>query len=501
MESSSWYSRSDVNLVLANSSNKLTIRHIIDEDECRRLKLDPRNQQHLQSLHHLEQNVKDEMQQLTKALKTPVNADFYEELMKKRGLYEYLNKYIQYSRTRIFATTRNTKIRKSLQDWYRGRTKEPNPLHIFCVSSKVNMEHVRGYAAAEFPRLSLAMTEIPALRSHIFSLAAKSSRVEQFQRHCVFIRVLLHEMELSCLGSRPMMKRDHLLKILLDVQMKQDHFEVLMADFVKNSVTPVVAKIDASTDAWLAVAQGFCKKWSSYTPQGFTAFLNHQGKWQTFKCGKADWNQDLMSSSRRGLQETFDVLREQECLSFRTRAIQHVNDLLKALEEKMKINLDISQSAAFRPFFGSFHQRKQEMTLIVNEVVNEMRTSLLAINNNAFNLGQTSPLTGRMLKIYEKAKAEKPRKGGALHVAKKARFSALVCHRTEGAYPAVKKFVEVALEKTVKSVESKLTTRCGAVLDAILRDFDSVCPESEDRGVLTLQRREISGRKVQESKR
>ena len=61
-----------------------------------------------------------------------------------------------------------------------------------------------------------------------------------------------------------------------------------------------------------------------------------QGKCQTPKCGKADWNQELMGSIRRELQPTFDAFREEGCRAFRTEAIMHVNELLETLEEKMK---------------------------------------------------------------------------------------------------------------------------------------------------------------------
>jgi hypothetical protein len=241
----------------------LTRSDIIDEDECRRLRLGPREQEHLQSLHYQEQDVKNEMQKL-KTLRYSASApDFYEEFEKKRGLYEYMKRHVQYRRTDILATTRNIKICTYLQDWYRGITKDPNPLPIFCVSSKINMEHLRGYPVAAFPKLSLEMTGIPALRYHILSLAAKSGKVEQFQRHCVFIRVLLNEMELSCIGSRPMMKRDHLLKILLEVQMNQNHFQALTSDLMKTAVVPVVAKFNTAMDAWLSFAEKFREKLSS----------------------------------------------------------------------------------------------------------------------------------------------------------------------------------------------------------------------------------------------
>ncbi|KAL1594580.1 hypothetical protein SLS60_010341 [Paraconiothyrium brasiliense] len=460
----------------------LTRSDVIDEDECRRLKLSPRQKEHLQSLDCLEQDLKDEVRK-TKTLKysadTPVA---YEEFEKKRGLHEYLKKHIQSSRIKIFATARNTHVRTTLQ------------------ACKVNMEHVRGYPTSEVPRMSVGMTEIPALRSHILSLAAKAGKVEQFQRHCVFICVLLNEMELSCIGSKPMMKRDHLLTILLDVQMNQTHFQTLTTDFKKTFEAPVIAKFNVAMATWLEAAKALCAKWYKYTSPGFTAFLKHQGKWKTPRCGKADWNQELMGSIRQELQPTFDAFRGEGCSAFRTEAILLVNELLENLEEKMKNDLDISQSVAFRPFFASFRDRRQEMTHIVNEVVDNMDAALLAINNDAFNVGQSSTFTRKMLKIYEKADAERPRKGGAIHIAKKARFSALVCDRTEGSYPEVKKYVDYALAKTINSVEKNLADRCAGVLKSILGDFNRVCPESEDRSVLTLQRREILGRKVKESK-
>ena len=42
-------------------------------------------------------------------------------------------------------------------------------------------------------------------------------------------------------------------------------------------------------------------------------------------------------------------------------------------------NLDISQSASFRPFFSNFHMRKQQMVHIVDEVVHDMHASLLYV--------------------------------------------------------------------------------------------------------------------------
>lgn len=109
---------------------------------------------------------------------------------------------------------RNAKVRKTLQDWYRTKTNDPQELPVFCVSSKCYMEHIRGFSPVEPPLLSATMTEIPHVRSYLFSLANKAGKVDILKHYCAQVRSLLNQMELSCIGFKPMMKRDHLLKIV-----------------------------------------------------------------------------------------------------------------------------------------------------------------------------------------------------------------------------------------------------------------------------------------------
>lgn len=61
--------------------------------------------------------------------------------------------------------------------------------------------------------------------------------------------------------------------------------------------------------------------------------------------------------------------------------------------------------------------------------------------------------------------------------------------------------MEEELSKIVDKVEEALNMECGKVIDEIIKQFDTVCPEKEDSSVLTLRKRVALGHKVQESKK
>ena len=80
------------------------------------------------------------------------------------------------------------------------------------------MQHVKGFPTLDPPALSVAKTEIPDVRSYLFSLPYKAGKVNSLKLYCVHIRSLLSQMELSCIGFKPMMKRDNLLKVVVSAR-------------------------------------------------------------------------------------------------------------------------------------------------------------------------------------------------------------------------------------------------------------------------------------------
>ena len=90
-------------------------------------------------------------------------------------------------------------------------------------------------------------------------MAAKSGKIAAFKMHCTNMLVPLNEMVLSCIGSKPMMKRDNLIAFLMKAKFGVNkHFSFLKDDFVKVSVSPVLFRTTAIMDQLLNMAEKIC---------------------------------------------------------------------------------------------------------------------------------------------------------------------------------------------------------------------------------------------------
>lgn len=69
----------------------------------------------------------------------------------------------------------------------------------------------------------------------------------------------------------------------------------------------------------------------------------------------------------------------------------------------------------------------------------------------------------------------------------------------EGPYLEVRKYADQFLDTINETAERKLVSGCGKILEHIENDFNKVCPKNDNNSSLTLQRREVLGRKVAES--
>jgi len=130
-------------------------------------------------------------------------------------------------RTSIYVQARNERVKNPLQKWYHSVTKDDKLLPVFCVSSKIYMAHLDERPSDTVLPMFCNTTGIPALRSYLFSLAAKSGKIEAFIRYCVSVRSLLAAVELACMGSGPM-KRESLVRNLNEVRMVSSWSSVVM---------------------------------------------------------------------------------------------------------------------------------------------------------------------------------------------------------------------------------------------------------------------------------
>lgn len=65
---------------------------------------------------------------------------------------------------------------------------------------------------------------------------------------------------------------------------------------------------------------------------------------------------------------------------------------------------------------------------------------------------------------------------------------------------AIKRYLEKGFNKVMDDADKSMVVQCETVLDAIMHDFNQVCPEREDNGVQALKRRETLGKKVKDGR-
>jgi hypothetical protein len=138
------------------------------------------------------------------------------ELKKKKKLYELHLQHVEYLKKQIAVAARNRQITNELQSFYRRDTKDSNDLRVFCISSEQYLQHLQPYSPLVPPTLPLHLTGLPDLRYFIQSLPAKSGRADALVHHCLnVVPGVLNAITLSCTGFKPMLKREHLNKIIL----------------------------------------------------------------------------------------------------------------------------------------------------------------------------------------------------------------------------------------------------------------------------------------------
>lgn len=140
----------------------------------------------------------------------------YLQLRRKEAQYKLHIKHPALLNKQIAVTARNRQITTDLQGFYRRETKDPEDLRVFCVSSEQYHQHMRPHLRLNPPALPLQLTGIPDLRYFIQTLPANSGRADALIHHCTnVVPGTLNAITLSCAGFKPMLKREHLHKLIL----------------------------------------------------------------------------------------------------------------------------------------------------------------------------------------------------------------------------------------------------------------------------------------------
>lgn len=166
----------------------------------------------LTEISQMEVDINKQLKQIGVRLQAPaVRRDQTEKykLMAKRERVEREKNDLVRKRLGVRISARNRHVKQGITDQYRQDTKDRTPLPIFCVSNPIYMQHLGGgFLKKSPPDLTLEQTEIPALRTHIFSKPSLG-RFASLEHYCKsLLPAFLNTVEMSCSVTKIKRKED-----------------------------------------------------------------------------------------------------------------------------------------------------------------------------------------------------------------------------------------------------------------------------------------------------
>jgi hypothetical protein len=159
-----------------------------------------------------EDEVAKQLQAVVTALRSPAlrkNQLEKYKLAAKRDRFERAKAELDRKRFEVRVAARNRFIKQGISEQYRQDTNDLSPLPIFCVSNPIYMQHLSGnYLRKTPPDLPLKATEVPSLRTHLFSQPSLG-RFASLEHYCRnLLQTFFNTIEISCSVSKIKRKED-----------------------------------------------------------------------------------------------------------------------------------------------------------------------------------------------------------------------------------------------------------------------------------------------------
>jgi hypothetical protein len=159
----------------------------------------PTEEQAMAEILEKETHVKKCIQGITASLGTKKKSlERFKLTCKKENLVREKNELIR-KRYELRVLARNRHVKQGIAEQYKEDTKDRARLPVFCVSNVIYMEHLSdGDTKNTPPQLSLEATEIPALRTHLFSQPSLG-RFASLEHYCKsLLPTFFNTIEISC---------------------------------------------------------------------------------------------------------------------------------------------------------------------------------------------------------------------------------------------------------------------------------------------------------------
>ncbi|UPX15327.1 uncharacterized protein EKO05_0005776 [Ascochyta rabiei] len=383
-------------------------------------------------------------------------------------------------RHEVRVSARNRHVRQGIAEQYRQDTKDRSPLPIFCVSNIVYMQHLSGgYPKSAPPELSLEATEIPALRTHLFSQPSLG-RFASLEHYCnSLLPTFFNTIEMSCSVSKIKRKEELNRTFHKSRASLKETIDDAADSFTEHTFGQVYQLIDKNEMIWINRARRKCVEWAKLKPAGYSAVLRHNGEWSTKTIEPQNWNSSLLVSVEEHLSPVFDLIHDEGCDNLATEIAERVGDAVDKLNNGLKVDPAAALSGAIVAFRANLKERRTQIDRICESFRQKLKGEIRCIQIRATTDESKHYLTEIMKQVYSSVLAAPKVRGKRVH---DVRSEALLRAVTKqgGPYKQIAQRVQQAYDAKFSIITAQLWDDLNAVFERTRLDVNRVCSTKED---------------------
>ncbi|KAF2830583.1 hypothetical protein CC86DRAFT_378861 [Ophiobolus disseminans] len=403
-------------------------------------------------------------------------------------------KKIQNEALELRVLARSTKITNNLARSYRTNTKNEVRVPIFCVSNTEYMLRVAGISPNNLPVLSLANTQLPLFRAHIYAARSKG-KFAVLDHYCLHsVPTTFNIIEMSCSTSN-LDRKEHLVGIVnkASEEMKE-HIDLLFERFIAVDIEELIKGLHSSQADFATAAEGKCKKFSQkpYGPASHRAFVRNYGSHKTKSVGEANWNDEFLESVKPHIDRTFGKLIEEQTLVLKTDLSQSIREVIHRLDQDLRGNPAALVCNAYKTvFLDNFKQYQTNITSSVLHMAKELqgafrqtihyRTSscICSPSHRKVHVKSASDselhyFTQAMEPIYDSSNIPTPPKGfKTLHLSRCDIFKKTVM-AAEGPYFKLVTVIHSKCKQALEQQQRKMSLEIETILRQIKKNFEGM---------------------------
>ncbi|KAH9864393.1 hypothetical protein J1614_010327 [Plenodomus biglobosus] len=375
---------------------------------------------------------------------------------------------------------RNRQVADAMDHKYRIDTGDDGGAATFCASNRMYMRHRRGYnkhKLSSVPTMSVEETQIPVACAHIYGIPSQG--MTDVLEHYINSRIplTLNIIQMSCSKSTEA-RVTHILEIVDQAILKMNaEINLLMK---RSNETFVKTLVDSLADPELQDmfdrgVPAKLKALDSYNlhPGTHRAVLKKQGTYnQKKKNIYINLNEDLLSSVRPRIDQSFRVVLDVACPIFRAEAAQVIKKAFIGLSKTLKDDPQALAGDAYQLCFGKNIQTYEaDISQKVNNAAKMMRAGFVVIYQKAIKTRENDYFYEAMIEYYDKALEQKRGKGKNAKEVRQHYLQENIPGPT-GPLPWIANWTRADARKITENTRVYLQVETGKILQGIRAAFE-----------------------------